>query len=143
MQKPRRTLSSHDAMSDADAKTYPKQARLLKRGEFQRVLGRGEAYPGRQALVRRAANRQGRARLGISTPRGYGKAVQRNTFRRLVREAFRHLQNELGAYDYLVSPRRHLEHPTLEGVRADLLRTRTASPAPPRAHTGGKKRRRR
>lgn len=121
---------------------YPKRARLRRRGEFQRVLAHGEVYPGRQALVRRATNRHGEPRLGISTPRGYGNAVRRNTFRRLVREAFRHLRGELGAYDYLVSPRRHLEHPSLKAVQADLRRTLTASPAPPRERVGPRQRRR-
>jgi ribonuclease P protein component len=111
---------------------YSKAARLRRKGEFRGVLDRGQVYPGRQALVRRLATRRGRARLGISTPRAYGKAVRRNHFRRLVREAFRQVRLELGSYDYVVSPRRHLVDPTLEGIRADLLSTLTATPAPPR-----------
>lgn len=112
--------------------TYPKTARLRRRREFQRVLAHGDVFPGREALVRRAPSRLPHARLGISTPKGYGKAVRRNVFRRLVREAFRTMRGRLGSYDYLVSPRRHLERPTLEGLREDLLRTLTGTPAPPR-----------
>lgn len=112
--------------------SYPKDARLRRRPDFRRILAHGEVYPGRQALVRRLANDAGQARLGISTPRAYGSAVRRNRFRRLVREVFRGLRAELGSYDYLVSPRRHLAEPTLEGLRDDLLRTRAATPAPPR-----------
>ena len=105
------------------------------------MLSRGEVYPGRQALVRRLANESGGARLGLSTPRAYGGAVRRNRFRRLAREAFRALRSELGAYDYMVSPRRHLVEPTLEGLGADLLRTLRATPAPP--HARGPSRRKR
>jgi ribonuclease P protein component len=112
--------------------SYPKSARLLRRGAFTRLLRAGEVHPGREALVRRAPNRSGRARLGLATPRGYGKAVVRNRFRRLAREAFRLVQDRLGAYDYLMSPRRHLAEPTLAGLQADLLRTLTETPAKPR-----------
>jgi ribonuclease P protein component len=115
---------------------FPKRARLTRKREFALVLARGQVFPGRECLVRRLANDGGRARLGISTPRRYGSSVARNRFRRLVREAFRRVQEALGPHDFLVSPRKGLEVPTLEGVREDLLRTRTASAAPPRGPGG-------
>ena len=118
---------------------YPKDARLRRRPQFRRVLARGEVFPGREVLIRRMDNEAGAARLGISTPRAYGNAVRRNRFRRLVREAFRTLRAELGAHDYLVSPRRHLREPTLEGIRRDLTWTRTANPIPPRSGPRGRK----
>lgn len=117
--------------------TYPKHVRLRRKAEFTLVLSRGDAFPGRQALVRRVPNRLGHARLGLSTPRRYGNAVRRNLFRRLAREAFRGMRDELGGFDYLLSPRRHLAEPTLDGLGRDLLRTLTATPAPPR---GGSRR---
>ena len=120
---------------------YPAKARLRRQPEFRRVLAQGDVFPGRQALVRRVANDTGGARLGLSTPRAYGGAVRRNRFRRLAREAFRVLRSELGAYDYLVSPRRHLGEPTLEGLRADRLRTQHATPAPPQPRRPGRPRR--
>lgn len=120
--------------------TYPPEARLRRKAEFRHVLSEAAVFPGRQALVRRTPNRLARARLGLSTPRRYGSAVRRNRFRRLAREAFRQVQGRLGDHDYLLSPRRHLETPTLEGLTHDLLRTLTASPAPPR---GGDRRNRR
>ena len=123
-------------MNDAEIRAYPKRARLRRRTDFHRVVRRGEVFPGRQALVRRVRNRRGEARVGMATPRGYGKAVRRNRFRRLVREAFRHVRHQLGSYDYLVSPRRHLERPTLAGIRADLLGTLSRRPAPPRTAKG-------
>lgn len=112
---------------------YPKSARMRRQAQFRAVSSRGAVFPGREALVRRVANELGTPRLGIASPRRYGNAVERNRFRRLVREAFRAVAAELGAFDYLVSPRKHLETPTLEGLKADLLRTRNARPVPPRA----------
>ena len=113
--------------------TYPKHVRLRRKGEFRRVLDAGEVFPGREALVRRAPNRLGHARLGLTTPRRYGNAVRRNAFRRLVREAFRLVRARLGPYDYVVSPRRGLDEPTLAGLVRDLERTETTRPAPPRS----------
>ncbi len=115
---------------------YPKSARLRQRAQFRRMLSEGEVFPGQEVLVRRRPNEAGRPRLGISTPRRYGSAVHRNRLRRLVREAFRALGEDLGAYDYLVSPRKGLAVPTLAGVRRDLGSTRTRKPLPPRPARG-------
>jgi len=112
--------------------TYPKGCRLRRKGEYRRVMARAEVFPGREALVRRARNRLGLARLGVSVPRAYGEAVRRNRFRRLAREAFRAVRHDLGPYDFVLSPRRHLEEPTLAGILQDLERTRTEAPLPPR-----------
>lgn len=116
--------------------TYPKYVRLRRKGEYTRVFAVGDVFPGRQALVRRAPNRLGFARLGLSIPYRYGNAVRRNRFRRLAREAFRSARERLGTHDYVLSPRRHLETPTLAGLVEDLLRTLTAAPAPPRRRDG-------
>lgn len=115
---------------------YPRAARLRLQRDFRCVLDQGEMLPGRQCLVRRLARAQGPARLGIATPRGYGGAVARNRFRRLVREAFRLLAPGLGSIDVMVSPRRGLSRPTLSGIRTDLERAvrRPPRPTPPPAH---------
>jgi ribonuclease P protein component len=116
------------AMASPD-RSYPPRARLRTRNEVREVLDRGEVFPGRQCLVRRIPNAALGARLGIAAPRAYGGSVRRNRFRRLVREAFRHLRAALGDHDYFVTPRRGLAEPTLEGIRADLLRTTSATAA--------------
>lgn len=100
--------------------SYPPAARLRHRNEFARVLKHGRVCPGSECVVRVVA-REGRgARLGIAAPRRYGNAVRRNRFKRLVREAFRLARSDLGAFDYLVTPRKALREPTLAGVARDL-----------------------
>jgi ribonuclease P protein component len=118
---------------------YPRSARLRLPGEFRRVLATGDAWPGREAIVRRAPNDVGNARLGISTPRRYGSSVARNRFRRLAREAFRRMREGLGPYDYVVSPRKGLEVPTLAGLQADLRSTTERPPAPPAPRPAGRR----
>lgn len=111
-------------------RSLPRSARLLRPGEFRAVIDRGEAFPGREVLVRCLRRPDGEARLGIAAPSGYGGAVRRNRLRRLVREAFRAQRGTLGPVDVLVSPRRGLREPTLAGIASDLARLRTARPAP-------------
>ena len=100
--------------------SYPPHLRLRHKPDFQRVLHGGLIYPGAQCLVRVLENGQDHPRLGIAAPRRYGKAIRRNRFRRLVREAFRALQQDLGSLDVMVSPRKGLETPTLAGLLSDL-----------------------
>lgn len=117
---------------------HPPTARLRRNADFRHLARDGVAVPGSECVVRRRAQDLGRPRLGIAAPRGYGRAVRRNRFRRLVREAFRLSAGELGSADYLVAPRRTLAEPTLAGIRGDLLRaadrsrerTPTHGPAP-------------
>jgi ribonuclease P protein component len=115
---------------------FPRSARLRLRGEFSRVMREGRVYPGAQCVVRIRPNEDGCARLGIAAPRKYGNAIRRNRFKRLVREAFRAIQKELGAVDVFVAPRRGLVEPELEALRRDLLT------APERAHAPSRRRRR-
>ena len=120
--------------------SYPPHLRLRHKPDFQRVLRRGLIYPGGQCLVRVLENGQGHPRLGIAAPRRYGKAIRRNRFRRLVREAFRALQHDLGGLDVMVSPRKGLEIPTLPGLLADIGRApRAARPQRAMRERTGKK----
>ena len=114
---------------------YPPAYRLRRAVDFRALQTAGEVFPGSEAVVRRRPNGLDHARLGIAAPTRYGDAVRRNRFRRLVREAFRACLGELGAFDYLVVPKRTLEEPTLAGLVHDLARTKTARPAPPRERT--------
>ncbi len=111
----------------------PPRMRLRRAAEFQALHRRGDTWAGREALIRRLPNALGFPRLGVGAPRRYGTAPARNRFRRLAREAFRREQHALGAFDFLLTPRKGLEHPTLAGLRADLLRTCTKAPLPRRS----------
>lgn len=88
--------------------TLPKSRRLSKRAEFAAVYD-GKVRESRGPLVVYARpNRLGWPRLGLSTSRKVGTAVRRNRIRRLLREAFRHLQFDLpSGYDLLIVVRPH------------------------------------
>lgn len=88
-------------------KSFPKQVRLRKQADFDRVYG-GKAYAADDMLVMNGCrNDLGRARIGLSMSRKVGNAVVRNHWKRLIREAFRTQQSELPRdLDIVVRPRR-------------------------------------
>ena len=72
------------------SRPQPKRARLSRSADFERVLRRGRAHPGRELVLHvfpRGAD-QGPPRLGLSVSRKVGGAVERNRVKRLLREAF-------------------------------------------------------
>jgi len=88
--------------------TFPKSRRLREREEFAAVYEAKVRESGGPLVVYARPNQLGYPRLGLSTSRKVGTAVRRNRIRRLLREAFRHLQHDLPAgYDLLIIVRPH------------------------------------
>jgi len=67
----------------------PRNSRLTKTGEFDRVYARGRRLHGPGFSLIYAANALGHNRLGISIRKKTGNAVRRNRIKRIIREAFR------------------------------------------------------
>ncbi|MEX0819745.1 MAG: ribonuclease P protein component [Pirellulaceae bacterium] len=86
---------------------FPKQVRLRKQAEFDRVFG-GKAYAADEVLVMNGCrNDLEHSRIGLSVSRKVGNAVVRNHWKRLIREAFRTQQADLPpGFDFVVRPRR-------------------------------------
>lgn len=81
---------------------FPKSSRLLKRRDFERVSRTGSRKAGRWLFLE--VSPSSKSHLGITVTRKYGKAHERNRFKRLVREAFRHAQFPK-PLDLIVRPR--------------------------------------
>ena len=64
---------------------------LNKNRDFNRIYSRGRSYVSPVLVVYVLKNRENTARLGITTSKKIGNAVQRNRARRLIREAYRTL----------------------------------------------------
>ncbi len=76
---------------------------LKQNSDFRRAYGRGKSYSD-PALVTYVLknNRAGICRMGITTSKKIGNAVERNRCRRVIRAAFRELMPELsGGYDFV------------------------------------------
>lgn len=101
---------------------FPKTIRLRKRRQFQRLLSPTKRFSGRWLFIDVRENNLPYSRLGITVTRRYGKAHDRNRFKRLVRESFRLAQNKIKAgLDLNVKPRPLALNATFKEITSDLL----------------------
>lgn len=128
------SLHSHDAMPNA---RFPKSRRVLKSGEFDRAFERRRSHSDGMMIVYGCENGLPVARLGLVVSRKVGDAVTRNRWKRCLREAFRHMQDQLPAgLDLVVLPRAGATPTTsrlqrsLSELASRLSRTLAASSAP-------------
>ncbi len=86
--------------------TLPREARIRKRADFDRIFRRGLSCSDRWLTVYADGHEGSLARLGIAAGRRLGNAPRRNRCKRLVREAFRRLRPELPpGTDWVVMPK--------------------------------------
>lgn len=102
--------------------TFPQTHRMKTPAEFDRAYARKRSASDSFIVVYACENGLSHPRLGCSVSRKVGNAVVRNRYKRLFREAFRLLQHELSpGVDFILIPR-HGPEPTLEQVKASLLK---------------------
>jgi ribonuclease P protein component len=103
--------------------TFPKEARLLARREFLHLQQYGKKRHGHHFLVITAPGRTQQSRLGITTSRRFGKSVDRNRMKRLLREFFRERQHALfPAVDIVIIPKTGAQQLSLPQIDAELER---------------------
>ena len=68
---------------------------LKSNGDFRRLYNRGKAVIDPALVVYYSENRAGICRIGITTSKKTGNAVQRNRSRRVIREAFRLISGDV------------------------------------------------
>jgi len=113
--------------------TFGRKNRLLKSGEYQTVFSRARYKVSSQhILVLAVENGAPHARLGLVVGRKHLRlAVQRNRFKRLARESFRHQQAALAGLDIIVLVRGNLSREengpirrSIDTLWLDLIRRR-------------------
>jgi ribonuclease P protein component len=81
------------------AHRFPKNRRLLRASEFERVFAVRHSTSDAWITLYGASNDLDHPRLGVTVSRRIGGAVQRNRWKRLLREAFRLSQHDLPPLD--------------------------------------------
>jgi ribonuclease P protein component len=106
-----------------EAMTHPREARLVKRGEFDAVYRAGRRRSSSHFTVFFRANALPQTRFGVSIKKALGGAVVRNRMRRRVREIVRCHRREIPAgWDIVIHPKSAVAKARFAELTADLLR---------------------
>jgi ribonuclease P protein component len=113
------------APGEAPRPRRKQRRRLSRSAEFDRVYKEGRSHAGRHLVVYsfpREEEEEGPARLGLSVGRKVGGAVERNRVKRLLRDAFWDLADDLpDAHDFVLVARAEAsELDGNEAVQAEL-----------------------
>jgi len=101
--------------------SFPKCLRVRKRKDFQKLKENGKRYFTKNFIVIIGKNDVNLPRIGIIVARKYGKAVERNRMKRLIREFFRQNKKlfKVG-YDYLIIVKNNCDLKNYWEVKAEL-----------------------
>lgn len=78
---------------------FSKRLRLLHKSDFLKIRSSGSKRVFRHWVLFYLKNEDSLGRLGISVRKKYGSSVERNSFRRFIRENFRKNQKLFKGYD--------------------------------------------
>jgi ribonuclease P protein component len=102
---------------------FPREARLVRRGEFDAVYRAGKRRSNSHFTVFFRANQLPHSRFGFSIKKALGGAVVRNRIRRRVREIVRCHRLEIPAgWDIVIHPKSNVAKAEFAALTADLLR---------------------
>ena len=102
---------------------FPREARLLRRGDFDAVYRAGKRRSNSHFTIFLRANQLPHSRFGFSIKKALGGAVVRNRIRRRVREIVRCHRLEIPAgWDIVIHPKSNVAKADFAALKADLLR---------------------
>jgi ribonuclease P protein component len=111
------------AGSSAHGNLFPREARLVRRGEFDAVYRAGKRRSSSHFTVFFRANELPQSRFGFSIKKALGRAVVRNRIRRRLREIVRCHRLEIPAgWDIVIHPKNSVARAEFAALTSDLLR---------------------
>ena len=100
---------------------FPKGARLLTSSHYKFFHRNSRRLLGEQIALDLRQGKPSLAKLGLTVSKKFGKAHDRNRFKRVVREAFRELSRVLpDDLEMNISPRQKGAYPTKQGILLEL-----------------------
>ncbi|MCS7239229.1 MAG: ribonuclease P protein component [Thermoguttaceae bacterium] len=116
--------------------SFPKKLRIRLQRDFDRLFARRVSVADQRLVVYGCENGLPYSRVAFSVPRKIGKAVRRNRWRRLLREAFRLSRHRLPqGFDYLLvarsGPMPHLKELQHSLIQLTWRLARRLAPCPP------------
>ncbi|CDZ80371.1 Ribonuclease P protein component [Candidatus Rubidus massiliensis] len=101
--------------------SFPKGARIKQRHQFKRLSSQAKYFVAKHIIIDYLQNSLPYCRLGITVTRRFGKAHERNAFKRKVRECFRKsLDCKNFNYDFNIKPKVSAKEATLTEICCDL-----------------------
>jgi ribonuclease P protein component len=114
---------------EGGGKTFPREARLVRKAEFDAVYRAGKRRSSPHFTVFFRANELPQSRFGFSIKKALGGAVVRNRIRRRLREIVRCHRRELPAgWDMVIHPKSSAARAEFAALTADLLRLLKSAP---------------
>ena len=113
------TSSKGPGPSHRLSKPKPRDRRLRRRADFDRVFQHGRHNGGKLLSVRSVSNEQPLTRFAFAIPKRVGGAVVRNRVRRRLREILRSLSLVEG-FDVVISVRPEASTATFAALKAEL-----------------------
>jgi ribonuclease P protein component len=109
--------------------TFPREARLVRKAEFDAVYRAGKRRSSSHFTVFFRANEQPQSRFGFSIKKTLGGAVVRNRIRRRLREMVRCHRLEIPAgWDIVIHPKSTVASAKFLALTEDLLRLLGSAP---------------
>jgi len=102
--------------------TFPREARLVRKSEFDAVYSTGKRRSNAHFTVFLRANELPLSRFGFSIKKALGGAMVRNRMRRRLREMVRCHREEIPAgWDIVIHPKRSVAKAPFAALTAELL----------------------
>jgi ribonuclease P protein component len=102
---------------------FPREARLVRKGDFDRVYQAGKRFSSSHFTVFVRRNELALNRFGFSIKKALGGAVVRNRIRRRLREMVRcHRQEISPGWDIVIHPKSSVARAPFAALATDLVR---------------------